>query len=102
MTFAAVDPNLWLFRDYMESFDEIPGLKELTATSLMVEITTHILHELKNELLGSDADEKARLSQLLGEPAAHATWESIAQWRSKTGKRDVIGRRTTNKCRMIS
>jgi hypothetical protein len=37
---AAVDPNFWLFRDYMEAFDEIPGLKELIATPLMVEIAT--------------------------------------------------------------
>ena len=88
---TTIDPNLCLFQDYMEAFDEMPELKELTATPLMVEIVSEILRELKNGLLGSDAYENVRLLHLMSEPAANVAWGCISQCRSKTGKRVVIG-----------
>ena len=87
---AANDSSLWLFRDYMEAFKEIPELKDLTTTPFMVEIVTDILPELKGSLQSSDADKKARLLQILSEPAAHAAWGCITQWPSKHGGQAIL------------
>ncbi|KAK3240453.1 hypothetical protein CYMTET_49697, partial [Cymbomonas tetramitiformis] len=88
--------QLWLPQQYLDAFESIPELRELTTTPFMVRIVTEILRELE-AIKSTDASVKQRLNMLLEEDAVRVIWHRIKSFRDDQDAKTIDQRYVADK-----